>query len=182
MPSKEPLASSKSWNKRPSKPSAADLNSAPPKKARKLPDSWSEAPESKVQRSSSATKHTGIKEAYILSLSKEKKRTVVSVVLSQEQMRILKLVEDGESVFYTGSAGTGKSVLLREIIKTLKKKWPKSSDAIAITASTGKVAKCIDSMLLTPPYRYRGLQYRRRYDPFLLWYRSWYRFRRRTSQ
>jgi len=33
--------------------------------------------------------------------------------------------------------GTGKSVLLREIIKTLRKKHVKSPDAIAITASTG---------------------------------------------
>jgi len=35
--------------------------------------------------------------------------------------------------------GTGKSVLLREIIKTLKKKHDKAQDAIAITASTGEI-------------------------------------------
>ncbi|PBK99530.1 hypothetical protein ARMGADRAFT_919184 [Armillaria gallica] len=180
---KEPLASSKTWNKRLSEPPTADLNPAPQKKARKLPDSWSAAPEPKVQRSSSsATKHSGIKEAYVLSSTKDKKRKVASVFLSQEQTRILQLVQDGESVFYTGSAGTGKSVLLREIIKTLKKKWPNSSDAIAITASTGTVAKCVDSTLLTPPYRYCGLQYRRCYDPLFLWHRSWYRFCRRASQ
>ena len=33
--------------------------------------------------------------------------------------------------------GTGKSVLLREIIKTLRKKYVKSPDAVAVTASTG---------------------------------------------
>lgn len=33
--------------------------------------------------------------------------------------------------------GTGKSVLLREIIKTLRKKYVKSHDAVAVTASTG---------------------------------------------
>ena len=34
--------------------------------------------------------------------------------------------------------GTGKSVLLREIIKTLRKKHIKTPDAVAITASTGE--------------------------------------------
>jgi len=34
--------------------------------------------------------------------------------------------------------GTGKSVLLREIIKTLRKKHFKTPDAVAITASTGE--------------------------------------------
>lgn len=33
--------------------------------------------------------------------------------------------------------GTGKSVLLREIIKTLRKKH--AQDAVAITASTGEI-------------------------------------------
>lgn len=37
--------------------------------------------------------------------------------------------------------GTGKSVLLREIIKALRKKHSKSQDAVAITASTG-IAAC----------------------------------------
>ena len=35
--------------------------------------------------------------------------------------------------------GTGKSVLLREIIKTLRKKNNTASDAVAITASTGEL-------------------------------------------
>jgi hypothetical protein len=33
--------------------------------------------------------------------------------------------------------GTGKSVLLREIIKTLRKKYVRAPDAVAVTASTG---------------------------------------------
>jgi ATP-dependent DNA helicase PIF1 len=36
--------------------------------------------------------------------------------------------------------GTGKSVLLREIIRSLKKKYQKSYDAVAVTASTGMAA------------------------------------------
>ena len=35
------------------------------------------------------------------------------------------------------SPGTGKSVLLREIIKTLRKEYVKTPDAVAVTASTG---------------------------------------------
>ncbi|OCB88619.1 hypothetical protein A7U60_g4217 [Sanghuangporus baumii] len=63
------------------------------------------------------------------------------IFLSKEQMRILELVDKGHNVFYTGSAGTGKSVLLREIIKTLRKKYVTVPDAVAITASTG-IAAC----------------------------------------
>ena len=33
--------------------------------------------------------------------------------------------------------GTGKSVLLREIITAMRKKYSKQDDAVAITASTG---------------------------------------------
>lgn len=37
--------------------------------------------------------------------------------------------------------GTGKSVLLREIIKVLRKRYSKAGDAVAVTASTG-IAAC----------------------------------------
>ena len=36
-----------------------------------------------------------------------------------------------------GPLGTGKSVLLREIIKALRKKYGSAPDAVAVTASTG---------------------------------------------
>ncbi|TKA55607.1 hypothetical protein B0A53_02785 [Rhodotorula sp. CCFEE 5036] len=63
------------------------------------------------------------------------------VVLSPEQQVVLKLVvEEGKNVFFTGSAGTGKSVLLREIISSLKRKYRGSGDAVAVTASTGMAA------------------------------------------
>ncbi|KIL69309.1 hypothetical protein M378DRAFT_70044 [Amanita muscaria Koide BX008] len=68
----------------------------------------------------------------------DSKGKLASVFLSQEQSQIKSLaVNDGKSLFYTGSAGTGKSVLLREIIKDLRKRYLKSPDAVAITASTG---------------------------------------------
>ena len=64
------------------------------------------------------------------------------VVLSSEQQRVLQLVvNDGKSLFFTGSAGTGKSVLLREIIASLRKKYASTPDAVAVTASTG-IAAC----------------------------------------
>lgn len=56
--------------------------------------------------------------------------------MSDEQRGVLDRVKAGRSVFVTGSAGTGKSVLLREIIR-----WCRSVGRnIAVTASTGIAA------------------------------------------
>ncbi|WRT70775.1 uncharacterized protein IL334_007774 [Kwoniella shivajii] len=64
------------------------------------------------------------------------------VVLSAEQQKVMQLVvAEGKSIFFTGSAGTGKSVLLRELIVNLRKKYTSAPDAVAITASTG-IAAC----------------------------------------
>ncbi|KIJ55800.1 hypothetical protein M422DRAFT_151421 [Sphaerobolus stellatus SS14] len=71
----------------------------------------------------------------------EEEQKVPRIFLSNEQQQILKLVEEGNNVFFTGSAGTGKSVLLREIITLLRKKYKTSPDAVAVTASTG-IAAC----------------------------------------
>lgn len=57
--------------------------------------------------------------------------------LSAEQQRVLRRVVAGGNTFITGSAGTGKSFLLREIIEELKKKH--GDKAIGITGSTGNV-------------------------------------------
>lgn len=54
--------------------------------------------------------------------------------LSSEQAKVLEMVKNGESVFFTGSAGTGKSYLLKQIIGALP---PESTFA---TASTGSAA------------------------------------------
>lgn len=63
------------------------------------------------------------------------------VFLSEEQQHVLELVtEQKNSVFFTGSAGTGKSVLLREIIASLRKEFQREPDRIAVTASTGLAA------------------------------------------
>ncbi|KAL5632929.1 hypothetical protein ACGC1H_003427 [Rhizoctonia solani] len=64
--------------------------------------------------------------------------------LSEEQKHVLNKVLQGESVFFTGSAGTGKSVLLRAIIEALGG----PSDSIAVTASTGIAAAHIGGQTL----------------------------------
>ncbi|XP_073826368.1 pif1 DNA helicase isoform X2 [Musca autumnalis] len=56
--------------------------------------------------------------------------------LCQEQMDVLKACISGKSIFFTGSAGTGKSFLLRKIISALP------PDGTVATASTG-VAACL---------------------------------------
>lgn len=63
------------------------------------------------------------------------------VFLSEEQQHVLDLVVDKKkSVFFTGSAGTGKSVLMREIISSLRKVYKREPDRVAVTASTGLAA------------------------------------------
>ncbi|GJE93501.1 ATP-dependent DNA helicase PIF1 [Phanerochaete sordida] len=60
------------------------------------------------------------------------------VALNAEQNKVLRMVVDeGKNVFFTGSAGTGKSLLLRAIISALRKKHAKKADAVSVTASTG---------------------------------------------
>jgi ATP-dependent DNA helicase PIF1 len=78
-----------------------------------------------------------------------KKSKIHRVFLSDEQARILDLVvEHKKSIFFTGSAGTGKSVLLREIITHLRKNYAKEPDRVAITASTGLAACNIGGVTL----------------------------------
>ncbi|AAS52811.1 AER128Wp [Eremothecium gossypii ATCC 10895] len=66
-------------------------------------------------------------------------KRVQCFMLSDEQRNVLKLAEEGTNIFYTGSAGTGKSILLRELIKKLKTVHGRQG-AVAVTASTGLAA------------------------------------------
>ncbi|KAF7955925.1 hypothetical protein EAE96_004846 [Botrytis aclada] len=71
------------------------------------------------------------------------------IQLTDEQTRVKDLVVDqGKSVFFTGSAGTGKSVLMRSIIAALKKKYVREGDRVAVTASTGLAACNIGGVTL----------------------------------
>ncbi|KAJ7289129.1 hypothetical protein C8J57DRAFT_1013701, partial [Mycena rebaudengoi] len=108
----------------------------PTKKPRQLPPGYGADAMVAPSNFSSGSRSVLPKSTYTAPPPSKK---VPAVFLSQEQTQILKLVGDGNNVFYTGSAGTGKSVLLREIIKTLRKTHSKASDAVAITTSTGEL-------------------------------------------
>ncbi|GMM32817.1 DNA helicase [Saccharomycopsis crataegensis] len=76
------------------------------------------------------------------------------IVLSSEQKQVLKMViDEGRSIFFTGSAGTGKSVLLREIIKRLQGVYYRE-DFVAVTASTGLAAVNIGGQTI---HRFAGI-------------------------
>lgn len=66
--------------------------------------------------------------------------------LSAEQQRVLDMVlKDKKSLFFTGSAGTGKSVLLRAIIDEMETIY---GPMLAVTASTGIAATNINGCTL----------------------------------
>ncbi|THH01503.1 hypothetical protein EW026_g1183 [Hermanssonia centrifuga] len=62
--------------------------------------------------------------------------TKEEIELSYEQQQVLDLVKQRRNVFFTGSAGTGKSMLLKRIIKYLRDIHG-DRDRYAVTASTG---------------------------------------------
>lgn len=58
--------------------------------------------------------------------------------LTAEQAAVLRMAQDGGNVFFTGSAGTGKSYLLREIIRKLQEEL--GEEYVFVTATTGRAA------------------------------------------
>lgn len=71
--------------------------------------------------------------------------------LSDEQEAVLRLVRSGANVFFTGSAGTGKTFLLERIVQELREKY--ADDArfkacVAVTATTGIAATHIGGQTL----------------------------------
>lgn len=67
--------------------------------------------------------------------------------LSEEQKRVFKRIMGGESIFFTGSAGVGKSVLTRAVIRALREKYP-DRNQVAVTATTGIAATNIGGCTL----------------------------------
>jgi ATP-dependent DNA helicase PIF1 len=81
--------------------------------------------------------------------TRKPREKVLKMFLSDEQRHVLDvIVNDGASVFFTGSAGTGKSVLMREIIRQLRDKFKREPDRVAVTASTGLAACNIEGVTL----------------------------------
>lgn len=79
----------------------------------------------------------------------EKAAKAVPISLSSEQEHVLDMVvNQGQSVFFTGPAGAGKSVLMRAIIQELKRKYSKDPERVAVTASTGLAACNIGGITL----------------------------------
>lgn len=83
------------------------------------------------------------------SKQRQPRARLASLFLSDEQRAVLEAVVDqGKSIFFTGSAGTGKSVLMREIIKKLRDRYRREPDRVAVTASTGLAACNIEGVTL----------------------------------
>ena len=59
-------------------------------------------------------------------------------MLTDEQQRVVRAVLAGHSLFYTGSAGVGKSFVLKVLLQKLFAKY--GHDRVAVTASTGAAA------------------------------------------
>ncbi len=53
--------------------------------------------------------------------------------LTAEQRAVVEACLSGRNVFFTGSAGTGKSYVLRAIVDALREKW--TADSIYVTVS-----------------------------------------------
>jgi ATP-dependent DNA helicase PIF1 len=69
---------------------------------------------------------------------KRQKVMNANVILTDEQMEVLNAALHGKSLFFTGAAGTGKSLLLRMMIERLRTKC--GADKVFVTATTGVAA------------------------------------------
>ncbi|KAJ2816915.1 DNA helicase, partial [Coemansia furcata] len=68
-------------------------------------------------------------------------RPSTSVKLSDRQREAFDMaINKGQNMFITGSAGTGKSVLLREVIQAFRNQLRMDANAVVTTASTGIAA------------------------------------------
>ncbi|KAK4687337.1 ATP-dependent DNA helicase PIF1, partial [Tremellales sp. Uapishka_1] len=100
---------------------------------------------SKAGRSTAAPKQSGN-----VALTKTRSTSPLDPPLSEQQALILSRILQGENFFFTGSAGTGKSVLLRAIIRAFKEKAgteeeKRDGDPLAILNRTGKDKELGDS-------------------------------------
>ena len=95
------LSTSQGQNKR-----ASPSDKMPPaKRARQLPSDWHSNDTLSKPSLPRQPVDTNKKTVYENPTSSSSVKKIAPVFLSQEQTQILKLVQDGSSVFYTGSAG-----------------------------------------------------------------------------
>jgi ATP-dependent DNA helicase PIF1 len=131
---------------------AAAATPAPKTKAATLWDTTASAIKAQKKQLKTQLKNSGKAEATpedVQEAVKSHTAKSAAVTLSQEQRHVKSLVIDkGKSVFFTGPAGTGKSVLMRAIIKELKQKYARDPERVAVTASTGLAACNIGGMTL----------------------------------
>jgi hypothetical protein len=78
--------------------------------------------------------------------------SVHAMCLSSEQRNVLKACLEGRNVFFSGGAGTGKSLLLTHIVAALQDKVGR--DAVFVTATTG-LAAC--HIAATTVHQFAGL-------------------------
>ena len=96
---------------------------------------------SSTSSTSSSSVRTGVRITPKSSPQTSKEKIILTEQLTADQLAIATRVLQGESIFLTGPAGSGKSFLFRYIIQELKKKYHSSGDqALAITAPTGIAA------------------------------------------
>ncbi|KAL6140478.1 hypothetical protein ACLB2K_058777 [Fragaria x ananassa] len=72
--------------------------------------------------------------------------TKTKIQWTDEQKQIISAISEGKSVFITGSAGTGKTILVQHVIKLLKKQHRASK--VFVTAPTGVAACAIGGQTL----------------------------------
>jgi ATP-dependent DNA helicase PIF1 len=70
--------------------------------------------------------------------------------LCQEQEELVELAENGRNIFYTGAAGTGKSVTTKAIVDSLQA----AGKRVQVVASTGRAALNVGG---TTTYAYLGI-------------------------
>lgn len=90
----------------------------------------------------------------------ERKQRRTKIEWTEEQKSVLSAVREGSSVFITGSAGTGKTKLLTEIVKLLKELHTPSK--VFVTASTGISAFAIRGQTL---HSFAGIRNNANCDP-----------------
>lgn len=89
-----------------------------------------------VNEAQSTTDKTGESHNLINDIAKVSKR---KIVYDEDQRAAIEAAKNGESFFLTGSAGTGKSFVLKQIIRELRSQGLK----VVVTASTGCAAVAI---------------------------------------